>query len=213
MLTKGCHAKAWEYLQYFRNVLLALVSENAQTKKIIETKRFWSDVFWRRISFTHYKSITLLDKPYKVFCLYVNIGQDYIEWNGIVLHNFFIRCILNSFLSIYWILAKCNIYNHSTKGEMFTLKRFTQISFIRLEKMSIKTNIGRVILFMFLKQKMCTLQYHEMLRNRIPIQTNLIKYIINTTGDLNAFKLGITVHAKLRYVKTNSNNLIGPRNR
>ena len=60
---------------------------------------------------------------------------------------------------------------------------------------------------------MCTLQYHEMLRNRIPIQTNLIKYIINTTGDLNAFKLGITVHAKLRYVKTKSNNLIGPRNR
>ena len=128
-------------------------------------------------------------------------------------YTIFIFVVYYILFYILLILAKCNIYNHSTKGEMFTLKRFTQISFIRLEKMSIKTNIGRVILFMFLKQKMCTLQYHEMLRNRIPIQTNLIKYIINTTGDLNAFKLGITVHAKLRYVKTKSNNLIGPRNR
>lgn len=134
-----------------------------------------------------------------------------MKWNCIT--QFFLFVVHYILFYILLILAKCNIYNHSTKGEMFTLKRFTQISFIRLEKMSIKTNIGRVILFMFLKQKMCTLQYHEMLRNRIPIQTNLIKYIINTTGDLNAFKLGITVHAKLRYVKTKSNNLIGPRNR
>ena len=96
MLTKGCHAKAWEYLQYFRNVLLALVSENTQTKKYNRNEKVLKRCILTKDIF--HKSITLLDKPYKVFCLYVNIGQDYIEWNGIVLHNFYIRCVLHSFL-------------------------------------------------------------------------------------------------------------------